>query len=302
MQIEDVSGVRLAAGRSPQQQRNLTIRLCVLRQIVVDHERVPAAVTEVLADRAGRIRTDVEHRRRIGCGGRDDDRVAHRVVLFERPHDLSHGGLLLPDRVVDADDAGAALIDDRVHRDGGLAGLAVADDQLALAAADRHHAVDGLEPGLQRFLHGLPVDDTGSETLDRQELLRLDRTLAVDGLAQRIHHATEHLVADGNRDDACRSLDRVALFDLPVVAQKHGAHAVFFEIERDAEDTVGELEHLARHRAFDAVHAGNAVTEGNHAPHFGHVHLDRVATDLVANDLGDFFRSDIHINPDSVGD
>jgi len=28
--------------------------------------------------------------------------------------------------------------------------------------------------------------------------------------------------------------------------------------------------------------------------------LHRVAANLVANNLGDFFRSDIHINPDSV--
>ena len=36
------------------------------------------------------------------------------------------------------------------RRDRGLAGLAVADDQLALAAADRDHRVDGLEAGLHR--------------------------------------------------------------------------------------------------------------------------------------------------------
>ena len=44
---------------------------------------------------------------------------------------------LLGDRHVDADDARPLLIEDRVDGDGGLAGLAVADDQLALAAADR---------------------------------------------------------------------------------------------------------------------------------------------------------------------
>ena len=61
-----------------------------------------------------------------------------------------------------------------------------------------------------------------------------------------------------------------------------------------------ELQHLAGHRAFDAVDAGDAVTKGNHAPDFSDVHLHCMTADLVANDLGDFFRSDIHINPDSV--
>jgi hypothetical protein len=115
----------------------------------------------------------VPDRRRRG----DDDGVAHRVELFERANHLRDGRLLLPDRVIDADHAFAALIDDRVDGDGGLARLTVADDQLALAAADRHHAVDRLQPGLQRLLHRLPIDDAGREALDRQELLRRDRPL-----------------------------------------------------------------------------------------------------------------------------
>src|SRR5438046_5804981 len=89
-------------------------------------------------------------------------RSLHRVMLFQA---LDHGGdrrVLLPDRDVDADDALPLLVDDRVDRDRGLAGTAVADDQLALAAADRNHRIDRLDAGLQRLLHGLPLDDAGS--------------------------------------------------------------------------------------------------------------------------------------------
>ena len=49
------------------------------------------------------------------------------------------------------------LVDDRVDRDRGLAGLPVTDDQLALATADRRHRVDRLDAGLQRLLHRLAV-------------------------------------------------------------------------------------------------------------------------------------------------
>ena len=42
-------------------------------------------------------------------------------------------------------------------RDGGLAGLPVADDQLALAAADGGHGVDGLDAGLHRLLDRLAL-------------------------------------------------------------------------------------------------------------------------------------------------
>ena len=61
------------------------------------------------------------------------------------------GRLLLADRDVDALNAGGLLVDDRVDRHRGLAGLAVADDQLALAAADRDHRVDRLVAGLHRL-------------------------------------------------------------------------------------------------------------------------------------------------------
>jgi hypothetical protein len=70
--------------------------------------------------------------------------------------------LLLAHGHVDADDVLALLVDDRVDRNGGLAGLAVADDELALAAADGDHGVDGFQAGLHGLMHRLPLDDAGS--------------------------------------------------------------------------------------------------------------------------------------------
>ena len=87
-------------------------------------------------------------------------------------------------------------------RDGGLAGLAVADQQLALAAADVDHAVDGLDAGLQRLAHRLPLHHAGGDALDRAELLGGDGALAVDGLAERVDHAAHHRVAHGDGHDA----------------------------------------------------------------------------------------------------
>ena len=95
-------------------------------------------------------------------------RILHGAVVFERLHHLRDRRTLLADRDVDANHVAALLIDDRVERDRGLAGLAVADDQLALAAADRNHRVDGFDAGLHRLFHRLAIDHAGRHALDRR--------------------------------------------------------------------------------------------------------------------------------------
>ena len=57
----------------------------------------------------------------------------------------------------------------------------------------------------------------------------------------------------------------IAFLDLREVAEQHRADAVLFEVQRDAEHAVRELEHLARHRALDAVHARDAVADRDDA-------------------------------------
>ena len=87
------------------------------------------------------------------------DRVVHGAVGLQGGHGLRHRRALLADGDVDALHALALLVDDRVDGDGGLARLAVADDQLALAPADRGHGVDGLDPRLEGLLHRLAGHD-----------------------------------------------------------------------------------------------------------------------------------------------
>src|SRR6185436_7351157 len=79
MQIENVAWVRFTAGRTTEEERNLAIRLSMLRQIVVDAQRVTATVPEKFPHRARGVRTDVEKRRGIGCPRGDHDRVFHRA-------------------------------------------------------------------------------------------------------------------------------------------------------------------------------------------------------------------------------
>src|SRR6185295_11352891 len=128
--------------------------------------------------------------------GGHDDRVGHCAMFFELSHDVRNRTGLLANCDVDALNARALLVDDRVNRERGLAGLAVADDQLALAAADRHHRVDRLVAGLHRLADALAPHHARRDTLDRRTLAGLHRALAIERVAERVHHAAEHLGTD----------------------------------------------------------------------------------------------------------
>ena len=151
-----------------------------------------------------------------------------------------------------------------------------------------------LRPVCSGSLTGLRSTTPGAMRSIGAELLRGDRPLAVDRLAERVHHAADHLLADRHRDDAARALHDVAFGDGLVLAEEHRADAVLFEVQRDAEDAVRELEHLARHGVVDAVHARDAVAHRDDRADLGDVDVDGVAADLVADDLGDFFGFDVH--------
>ena len=204
MEIEDVAGVGFASWRTAEEQRDFAVAGGVLGEVVVDDEGVLAGVAEVLAHGGGGEGREVLHRRGLGRSGGDDDGVGHGAMLFEGLDDLRDGRPLLPDGAVDADEVVLRGVDDGVERDGGLAGLAVADDELALAAADGDHGVDGLDAGGHGLADGLAIDDAGSETLDGEILVGVDGALVVDGLAERVDDAADHGFADGHGHDACR--------------------------------------------------------------------------------------------------
>src|SRR5690606_19315614 len=124
--------------------------------------------------------------------------------VFERTLHGRDRRALLTNRDVDAahllvDVAGlpvGLLVDDRVDRDRGLAGLAVADDELTLTAADRDHRVDGLDAGLHGLVHRLACHDAGGLQLEGTTPLRRDLTETVDGVAERVDDTAEEAVTD----------------------------------------------------------------------------------------------------------
>ncbi len=67
------------------------------------------------------------------------------------------------------------------------------------------------------------------------------------------------------------ALDGVALDDLLPVAEQHDADVVGLEVEREAGDAVGQVEHLERHAVLEPVDAGDAVGNGQDGADLGQV-------------------------------
>jgi hypothetical protein len=72
---------------------------------------------------------------------------------------------------------------------GRLAGPAVADDQLALAAPDRGQRVDGLDAGLQRLADRTGASRRWAPAARARPLGGLDLAEAVERLAEGVDHA-----------------------------------------------------------------------------------------------------------------
>ena len=196
--VEDVAGIGLTTGRTTEQQRHLAVSGSLLGQVVVDHQGGLALVHEVLGDGSAGVWSKVLKSCGLRCVGGHDHGVIEGTALAQHLHNVGHRSCLLTDGHVDADHVLILLVQDRVDRDGGLTGLAVTDDQFALATADGDHRVDGGDTGLHRLVDRLALDDARRHGFDQARLTGGDFALAVDGAAEGVDDATEHGLAHGH--------------------------------------------------------------------------------------------------------
>src|SRR6185312_8716266 len=215
-------------------------------------------------------------------------RIFHRAVFFERSHYLGHGRAFLSDGNVNTDHVAALLIDDGVENNGSFTGLAVTDDQFALTAADRDHAVNGLDTCLQGLLNRLAVDDARRQPFQRLKLGRSNRTLAVDRLAERVDNAPDHGLANRDGHNAASTLYLVAVFDILVFAEQHGAYLIFFEVQRDADNMTAKIDQLAGHDVLKTINSRDAIADADYGSGLGNIDGCIVVFDFRAKYTGDF--------------
>ena len=156
-----------------------------------------------------------------------------------------------------------------------------------LPAADRHHRVDGLQPGLDRLGDRLTLDHAGCHLLDRRRLRGVDAALAIHRHAQRVHDPAEQRLADRHLEDAAGRLDGVAFRDVLVVTQHHGADRILLQIQRQAEGVAGELQHLAVGRLAESVDADDAVGDGDDGPDVTRFGGGLELLDLLLDEIAD---------------
>ena len=157
------------------------------------------------------------------------------------------------------------VVDELEHVDG-LADAGAAEQADLAALRERREQVDDLDAGLEQVLAaGLFVVGRG-RTVDRQEILGLDRAALVLRLAEHVHDAAERADADGHGDRRAGRLDAE-----PALQALGGAH-------RDrAHDAVAELLlHLERQVLVDQFQ--RLVNRRDSLA--GELHVDHRADDL----------------------
>ena len=286
MQIKDVTRIRLTAGRPLQHQRHLPVSHRVLGKIIIHDQRVHVVVHEPLTHRCTGERRKILVGRRITRRGSHHDRVLQGPGRFQISDHLGHVGALLAHGHVNAVERAeslnalvllvdAGVVDDRVNGHGRLAGLAVTNDQLTLATANRDHCIHGHNTRLHRLANRLPVHDSRGNFFHRIRLGVFDLALLriINRLAQCIHHAAQQAFAHGHGKQLAGGAHLGALVNARVIAQDHRAHLGFLEVQRQPADSTAEIQPLVHHRAGEALDLRHAITNLAHHTHIFPCHI-----------------------------
>src|SRR5690606_16152290 len=158
----------------------------------------------------------------------------------------------------------------------------------ALAAADRHHGVDGFQTGLHRLGYGLAGDNAGRDLFHRVGEFGIDRTLAVDGVTQGVNHAAFQLRTNRYFQNALGAAAGLAFGQALVVAEYYGTYGVALEVEGHTVHAAFELDHLTVHDVGQAVNADDAVRHADDRALILGLRSDIQLLDPLLDDVADF--------------
>ena len=143
-----------------------------------------------------------------------------------------------------------ALVENSVERYGGLACLAIAENQLALAAPNGYERINDFNASLKRHNYGRAVHDGHRGAFNRQTLAGSHRSIAVERPAKRVDHAAQQAIAHSHVHDPAGALNFISCIEMPVLAEQNDADFVRVYVECDAGHIAG------KHHQFIITYAG----------------------------------------------
>src|ERR1700730_8843582 len=244
MHVKHITGIGLTSRRLTRQQRYLAMGSGVLRQGVNHDQRMLAAIAEILGHGETGKGCNPLQSRRACRSGNDDDAALGCSAFLDRIDGAAYTRALLANRDVDTDDVARFLIDNRVDRDRRLADGTIADDEFALAAAEREQGIDDDETGLNWLDHEIPIDNRRCRALNGLQRVGRYWSFTIEWPAEWIDDATEHCRPHGNAHDISRAAHHVASLDCIDVVQQNTADPVALEYLSKSELSFIEAQQL----------------------------------------------------------
>ena len=181
------------------------------------------------------------HRSRLAGRSSQHNGVIQGPVILQGLDNAGDGRILLADSRIDTNNIFSLLVNNRIQRNGGFAGLPVADNQFPLAAADRNHRIDCLNPALQRPFHRLAFNYAGGHSLYGTQFFSVDSAFSVQGLAQRIDHPADEGLTHRHLQNLAGKPHRVGLFNSFRRAEDSDAGDLFFQIQNQPKNLMREF-------------------------------------------------------------
>jgi hypothetical protein len=126
------------------------------------------------------------------------------------------------------------LVKDGVNGDSSFACLTVTNDKFTLATTNGYHGIYGLETCHHGLVDGTTRKDTRSLERGSAALSRIDRTLAINGIAKGINDTAKKTGSDGNVYYLTGTLYGIPLLDKAIVTEDGDANVVSFQVETHA--------------------------------------------------------------------
>lgn len=198
----------------------------------------------------------------------------------------------------------AFLIDNGIDGKSSFSSLPVSDNQLTLATTDGHQGVHGFDSSLhglsdrysvkkvdyvtfkyfddhihiilitfciketeQRHNHHykLPRNNAWSFRSNTEPQFVVERSLAIDGIAQSIDDTTQQFFAHGNVDDGTGTFDNVTLLNVSVITEYDNTDIVRLQIQRHALQSRAEFHHLVGLDVLQPVYTRDTIPNAEHS-------------------------------------